>query len=764
MTYDGYGRLSSRHVPEQDAGTATVYVYNSDDSVSTMTDARGASVAYSYNKRHLPTSVTYTAPAGVASTSNVIFAYDAVGNRTSMTDGLGNHNYSYNQLSQLVSETRVFTNVGSFSLTYDYNLAGQLKKITDASNTTINYGYDLSGQLTGVTGSDTLVGGVSTYASSFQYRAWGAPKQVSVGTHTTSLSYNSRLKATGFTISGGVVYESYDYYKDGRLSFVHNTTNINFDRAFQYDHAARIKLAATGGAARNDAGATPMYETFDYDAFDNITSRETESWLNGYLDSASYTNYRRSGWSYDAAGRVTAIDARTYSYDAAGRTTFLAGQRWTPSGYVPTTTTSGFDGDGKRVREESGGSGSPVITYYLRSSVLGGAIIEELNSSGQKQIGYVYTPSGKALATQYIGQNYVMLRQLTPTSSSQYEFFVSNTVAGLDTRREFDPLGANIPLSSNSGGHGGGAGDLSGGGGPMGSRSGAIENPAAGCALDYAWVPCSFAYRLLKQGAAEQCPENDCGPQARNYINDQGERIPWITLPFMAFANGESGYYPGFLGVTPQAQADAAPRLRALAASGAAVNTIDRVLTLGFLAQDSRSRMLSPSEVDALEGDLNQTLSNKDCKDFVKRTLEQLKAQTGQSKHGTTDILKLFEAVKKGKGFDYHPMEFEATGWGGPGQASISINPSTKWFQKSSIGRGVTLIHELFHVAGYNHDAIATAVFNMGERWDSNEWKPWKGSFPDSVPDPFLAGKERKERLEGAYSGFIKNIIDQHCK
>src|SRR5262245_19963739 len=44
----------------------------------------------------------------------------------------------------------------------------------------------------------------------------------------------------------------------------------------------------------------------------------------------------------------------------------------------------------------------------------------------------------------------------------------------------------------------------------------------------------------------------------------------------MAFANGESGYYPpGWIGVTPQEQADRAPNLRALAALGAQGWSID---------------------------------------------------------------------------------------------------------------------------------------------------------------------------------------------
>ena len=45
----------------------------------------------------------------------VNIGYDAAGNRTSMADGTGSVSYGYNNLSQLISETRQFTGLsGTF--------------------------------------------------------------------------------------------------------------------------------------------------------------------------------------------------------------------------------------------------------------------------------------------------------------------------------------------------------------------------------------------------------------------------------------------------------------------------------------------------------------------------------------------------------------------------------------------------------------------------------------------------------------------------
>src|SRR6185312_10230164 len=278
--------------------------------------------------------------------------------------------------------------------------------------------------------------------SGFQYRAWGGLKQVSIGgSQTSSVAYNARLQATNFNISGGVANQNYDYYNDGRLSYVHNTVHTNFDSSFSFDHAGRLTEAAAGGAARHDWGPVPMYETFQYNVWGNTTNRWSESWLHDFSDSASYTNGRRTGWNYDADGRVATIDTRSYTYDAAGKTTSLTGQRWSAPGntYVPTSTANGFDGDGRKALETSDASGSAITTYYLRSSVLRGEVVDELNSSGQKQFGYVYTPAGSLIARQVPTQNYVMLKQSSPTGASEYEFFKSDTGSGLDIRQELDP-------------------------------------------------------------------------------------------------------------------------------------------------------------------------------------------------------------------------------------------------------------------------------------------------------------------------------------
>jgi YD repeat-containing protein len=230
MTYDGYGRLRTKHVPEQqfDANNPastdhTTWNYNADDTVQKVTDARGAYSTLTYNNRQLVTSITYdvlagvptSGPSAVPSTSFVSFEYDNVGNRLAMTDGLGSASYIYDQLSRMTSETRVFNGVGAYSLSYDYNLAGELTSFTDPFGAQVGYHRNEVGKIAFVTG--TGFGSVSTYASGFHYRASGQLREMTYGNgRVLSMKYDQQLQPSHYEVSG-VLSLDYQYQPDGRL-------------------------------------------------------------------------------------------------------------------------------------------------------------------------------------------------------------------------------------------------------------------------------------------------------------------------------------------------------------------------------------------------------------------------------------------------------------------------------------------------------------------------------------------------------------------
>ncbi len=518
MTYDGYGRVKTKHVPEQNAGTATTWGYNPDDTIQKITDARGSISNFSYNARHLTTGITYDPPAGITDTPDVSFGYDAAGNRTLMTDGHGSKSYVYDALSRLQSETRTITGLGSFQLSYLYNLAGQLTSITDPFSAQVVYSHDPSGRLLGITGSGFA--GVSTYASGAKYRAWGTIRQLAYGNGLLlDVGYNARLQSNSFDVhstSTSLLKSSYQYYSDGSLRTVDDQVNNLWDRAYAYDAAARMTSATAGPGT----GGMPYYETFTHDAFNNLTNRMTELWSNGGENfNALYLSNRRQNdggntWQYDAAGNVLSITHpgspgyQQYSIDAAGRPSqSMEHSRHTfgPQTSVITrdiTIDENYDAAGQKLKrvetkttQLNGGTPttSQKITYDLRSSVLGGAVITELNAQGQKQRSNVFAAGGLLAVQQkdYQGNDQVLWSHTDPLTGSALQTNSSGQIdsAVSSQRLDLDPMGGAIPPTNPA------LDESSSIDGVMGGRGWYMAaadpfNPESGCAWDGMSTPC----------------------------------------------------------------------------------------------------------------------------------------------------------------------------------------------------------------------------------------------------------------------------------
>jgi YD repeat-containing protein len=452
-SYDGYGRLQTRHLPEQqddpnDANDSdhTTWTYNADDSIQTTKDARGALTSFSYSgNRGLPTSITHTMTG--KPTINTSFTYDAVGNRTSMTDAMGSATYTRDQLSRLKTETRVITGLGTYSLLYDYNLAGALTSLTDPFGAQIGYSYDATGRPTQVTGSP--FGGVSWYISNLSYRAWGGVKSLSYfNSKTLSMTYNARLQPATYEVPG-VIKKSYQYYDDASLKFTQDQLTINskFDRKYEYDHVGRVIKGLSGQEARGGGTTSdrPYNETHTYDEFNHLRLRFVRQWSR--LPSGSggeFANNRMSDWQYDSDGRPVSGATGTYSYDAAGTVESFGDS-------APYKTDQQFDGDGVRLKSTLNNFDSETsqwsvekVTYYIHSTVLGGAIVSELTAQGAKEHTYVHW-NGAVLAVQNVaGSTQWVQWKHFDASSATYR--ATNSSGQVGESAEMDIVGANAGL------------------------------------------------------------------------------------------------------------------------------------------------------------------------------------------------------------------------------------------------------------------------------------------------------------------------------
>jgi len=493
LTYDGYGRLKTKHVPEQAANANTVWDYNADDTIEKITDGRGVATFYAYNQRHLVTGVTSWVPPGsqIPEPGAITYAYDAASNRTSMTDGTGTTSYNYDSLSRMSSESRTFIGrSGTYSLSYSYNLADALIGLSiPFRSQQIGYNYDNAGRLSGVTGSgftatyvvwpNVYTQSVTSFASDIAYRASGARKSMTYGNTTSEqTTYNSRLQPATYTLNNmnyknfniccpnptySTMTWTFDYYNDGRVKTAWDSTNEWFDRAYKYDHVGRLKEASTYRRAR---GLSPFAQTPDpyfqnitYDVFNHL-SRSGLLYTGEPSDVGTWVNNRRTGlgWQYDADGNTTIDRNFTQTFDAAGKPSHSVSFARVGDGinypYQPATDiTQTYDGTGapaKRIqisRQPDSGEGPPLedtqTTYYLRSSVLGVAVVE-LNGPIGADIVNIYA-GGQRIARDE-SEN-ITFEHTNPVTGTRI------TSAGYSTyrwtlRQERDSFGAEIPDSN----------------------------------------------------------------------------------------------------------------------------------------------------------------------------------------------------------------------------------------------------------------------------------------------------------------------------
>ena len=153
--------------------------------------------------------------------------------------------------------------------------------------------------------------------------------------------------------------------------------------------ARKLERAINGQWGTMDG---PYSQGYDFDVWGNVTHKygwggEVQGGKAGQSSDIyyTYTGNRRNGFSYDLSGNLTNDLGQTFTYDATGQQATAA--------YGGYALQQGYDGDGRRVKKIENG----ITTYYLRSSVLGGQVVAEMNNSGVLGREYVYL-GGQLLA------------------------------------------------------------------------------------------------------------------------------------------------------------------------------------------------------------------------------------------------------------------------------------------------------------------------------------------------------------------------------
>ncbi|MEK7674628.1 MAG: RHS repeat-associated core domain-containing protein [Verrucomicrobiota bacterium] len=379
FAHDQLGRRIQRILP---GGQVETYGYNTAGNLISKTDFNGFTTTYSYDALNRLLQKSPDARLLASGSSPVTFEYNALGERTAMTDASGVTTYAYDQRDRLIQKTIAWGGTSSTSsLNYAYDENGNVTSIQSShlNGTDLRYEYDTLNRLSAVTD-------VHTGRTAYNYDAVG---------NLQSYTYPNNVNS------------SYEYDALNRLTNLAASTVL--ERLARYAYTvgpAGNRLSATETITVNAQPST-LNRLYNYDALYRLTGEQIAV---GTLSTASVTySYDPVGNRLARASNLNPILPATYGYDANDRLltdaydangNTLWGSAPVPgavgsvspptlsSAYdfenrlVSATTPSGvvtilYDGDGNRVSKTVNTEAATVTTVYL---------VDDLNPTGYPQV------------------------------------------------------------------------------------------------------------------------------------------------------------------------------------------------------------------------------------------------------------------------------------------------------------------------------------------------------------------------------------------
>ncbi len=395
FTYDNANLLKANKYP----GASTTISYTRDKlgRITKLINNRGQDVNSIYDKDGRLIEKRY------GTTLIASYAYDGVGNLTSMTDAGGTTTYTYNPRNELTGIAYPDGKQVSFA----YDAVGNLTRVVYPDGTAVDYTYDALNRL--------------------------APPS-SLGP-SPDLQPEPPNRVTSASWPGGSLLFSYD--AAANLTHVTRTNGTITD----YTYDARRKLTSLV----HRLGNTELVRLESaYNAVGNCTNETTTGGLEPplpasvatatYNDRDQIATWDGKPYAYDADGNLTTVGATemTATYDAANRLIS------TTRGGITTTFT--YNGNGERVSAISGGR---TIRYYYDGQ---GRLLCEADGSGAITANNIY--SGRRLVargTSTTGYRYYHTDRLGSTLA------LTDATGSVTVRYSYEPHGTKSVQGNENG-------------------------------------------------------------------------------------------------------------------------------------------------------------------------------------------------------------------------------------------------------------------------------------------------------------------------
>jgi RHS repeat-associated protein len=394
------------------------YTYDNNGNRLTETQPNGTVVTRVYDMLDRATSIDSSTTSG----TDYTFTYDTCTNGKGYVCSVSgilpnsvtmNKSFVYG-ISGAPTSTTLTTLGNSYTTSYEYNLADQVKKTIYPNTTAVRYSFGDWGLPT--TEYITLPSQTETTFATASYGVTGQPDVVTI-TNGPTITYTydatKLYRKTNMTaVKGGSTVQSYAYVYDS-VGNITSITEPNLAKTYTYDDLNRLTQAVH---TPSGSGATTY--SYAYDAVGNITNANGNAYTYsgaGKTNPHAVTSVGSNNYTYDDNGNMATAPNQTFTYNWQNQlvSTVVGGS---------TTITSAYDESGNRFiyQTPSNTEIQAADNYLLRNGVA-----EISLSLGGLPVGTVSGTSVYSAVTDHLG---TPVKQLDSTGA------VSESVS-------YDPFG-----------------------------------------------------------------------------------------------------------------------------------------------------------------------------------------------------------------------------------------------------------------------------------------------------------------------------------
>ena len=386
---------------------------------------RLSGIAYNVGATGVPATASIGFTYGIDSSCTSAHGTGCIGQLSTMTDGVGSENYTYNSLEQLSQLDKIISG-STYTTKYLYNFASQVTQLTYPSGRVVQQSVDGAGRLCEVAPSTSSCGAAtSPFATAIAYNPAGQVTGFKYGNNVyaafayssdrmqlTCLDYSTTNRGINCTHDSTTKFGlNYTYPSAGSNNGLLSATTDSVDngRSTTYTHDALYRLitaTTTGSTAYPKWGLSMVYDRFGNRPAQNVTAGTGVPSSCLAIDTA--TNHvtgtcgSNIGFSNDPNGNMTGDGFNTLSYDAENH--IVSATNSSASG------TYSYDGNGQRAKKVSGGT--TTVTIFLGTRVLAEYNNGAASSSPTNE--YIYAGGQRIASIQSGTTNYWHYDHLSP--------------------------------------------------------------------------------------------------------------------------------------------------------------------------------------------------------------------------------------------------------------------------------------------------------------------------------------------------------------